>query len=100
MGAAAFVIPLRKNLIFTEINEGDEFGQLDLFYLSVRDSQTIEDVLKRKEKHQRLFTALAVTNIIVFQIRIESLLKMNNEFNEAFDQFFQKAGFKFHRLLL
>jgi hypothetical protein len=37
-GAAAFVIPLSKNLIFTEINEGDEFGQLDLFYLSVRDS--------------------------------------------------------------
>ena len=25
-GAAAFVIPLNKNLIFTEINEGDEFG--------------------------------------------------------------------------
>ena len=25
-GAAAFVIPLYKNLIFTEINEGDEFG--------------------------------------------------------------------------
>jgi hypothetical protein len=35
-GAAAFVIPLQKNLVFTEINEGDDFGQLDLFYLSVK----------------------------------------------------------------
>jgi hypothetical protein len=75
-------------LIFTEINEGDEFGQLDLFYLSIKGSQSIEDVLKSKEKQQRLFTVLAITNIIVFQIRMESLLRMNNDFKEAFDQFF------------
>ena len=75
-------------MIFTEINEGDEFGQLDLFYLSIKGSQSIEDVLKSKEKQQRLFTVLAITNIIVFQIRMESLLRMNNDFKEAFDQFF------------
>jgi hypothetical protein len=75
-------------LIFTEINEGDEFGQLDLFYLSIKGSQSIEDVLKSKEKQQRLFTVLAITNIIVFQIRMESLLRMNHDFKEAFDQFF------------
>lgn len=75
-------------MIFTEINEGDEFGQLDLFYLSIKGSQSIEDVLKSKEKQQRLFTVLAITNIIVFQIRMESLLRMNHDFKEAFDQFF------------
>jgi hypothetical protein len=75
-------------LIFTEINEGDEFGQLDLFYLSIKGSQSIEDVLKSKEKQQRLFTVIAITNIIVFQIRMESLLRMNHDFKEAFDQFF------------
>ena len=75
-------------MIFTEINEGDEFGQLDLFYLSIKGSQSIEDVLKSKEKQQRLFTVIAITNIIVFQIRMESLLRMNHDFKEAFDQFF------------
>ena len=75
-------------MIFTEINEGDEFGQLDLFYLSIKGSQSIEDVLKSKEKQQRLFTVLAITNIIVFQLRMESLLRMNHDFKEAFDQFF------------
>jgi hypothetical protein len=75
-------------LIFTEINEGDEFGQLDLFYLSIKGSQSIEDVVKSKEKQQRLFTVIAITNIIVFQIRMESLLRMNHDFKEAFDKFF------------
>ena len=75
-------------MIFTEINEGDEFGQLDLFYLSIKGSQSIEDVVKSKEKQQRLFTVIAITNIIVFQIRMESLLRMNHDFKEAFDKFF------------
>ena len=65
-GAAAFVIPLNKNIIFTEINQGDEFGQLDLFYLSKKGSQSIEEVLKSKERHLRLFTVLALTRINVF----------------------------------
>ena len=48
----------------------------------------------------RLFTVLALTRINVFQISTESLLKMSDDFKEAFDSFFHDAGFKFLRLLM
>lgn len=29
-GAAGFVLPLKKNIVYVEIQEGDDFGQIDI----------------------------------------------------------------------
>jgi hypothetical protein len=40
-GAAGFVLLLPTNIVFLNVKERDEFGYLDLFYLSVSHNKTV-----------------------------------------------------------
>ena len=47
-GAAGFVLPIKKNIVYAEIDEGDTFGQSDI-------SQAITDYKDENEDIETMF---------------------------------------------
>ena len=40
-GVAGFVLPFRKNIVYVEIDEGDDFGQADITASSIEENTEI-----------------------------------------------------------
>lgn len=55
-GTAAFVLPLDLNIVYVEIEEGDEFGQSDITLGSVLHNNKIIDFLKEEKFPHRFFS--------------------------------------------
>lgn len=59
-GTAGFVLPLKYNKVYIEINSGDHFGEIDLL-ISARErnhtlDQMMENLYQKKFNLQRQFT--------------------------------------------
>lgn len=45
-GTAGFVLPLRKNVVYIEINQGDYFGEIDLVFAAQDKLLTLETMIE------------------------------------------------------
>ena len=46
-GGAGFVIPFKSNIIYVEINSGDDFGQADIVACSIDHGVDLQEILKK-----------------------------------------------------
>ena len=44
-GTAGYVLPIRKNIVFVEIEKGDDFGQVCIVSASIEREAPIEELL-------------------------------------------------------
>lgn len=98
-GGAGYVIPSKRNVVYLEVNEGDDFGQLDIMSCSVDHQLSITDILKSTEALIRQFSVQALSDIEVFSLDLISLGRMSQEFYEGFQQIFADGEKKLQRLL-
>ncbi len=45
-GAAGYVVQLQQNIVYLEVNEGDEFGIFDISHLCIIEDQKMIKILK------------------------------------------------------
>ena len=84
-GAAGLVLLLNYNIVYAQIKENDDFGYLDIQFLSINQSKTVSQLLSNKEHLYRQFTVQALTNCQILKLPIKQLLEMEIEFKEVYD---------------
>lgn len=47
-GGAGFVLPFERNIVFIEINQGDDFGQHDIVSHSMETGETFQQVMNKQ----------------------------------------------------
>ena len=80
-GRAAFVLRQCENLPFVIIEEGDEFGVIDLIP-ETRQPTIVKEVV-------RVFTVMATEYSEMLCLSLENLAKVNNEFPSIMEESFQ-----------
>jgi CRP-like cAMP-binding protein len=61
-GSAGFVLPFRRNIVYVEIEEGDEFGHSDIFEAAseldheCEEMEAIIETMNGKQQMKRSFT--------------------------------------------
>jgi len=43
------VLPFRRNIVYIEINQGDDFGQVDIVSCSIDNDVSITDIIQTQE---------------------------------------------------
>lgn len=98
-GAAGFVLPLKVNIVYVELQEGDDFGQIDIVTSSMETNTPITKVLDNTEGLNRQFTVQALSDCELLMLSIKSLKQMSIEFFDAFQQLFAQGGIRLKRVL-
>ena len=101
-GTAGFVLKLKKNIVYIEINEGDDFGQVDLVQCSIdlkKDYRTDNEVFYNSDKLVRQFTVQALEKCELLTLSIADLVKMKHEFYEKYLELFEKSEIVLKRVL-
>lgn len=99
-GAAGFVLPFRRNIVFVEIDTGDEIGQEDLVEFSQENEVEFTSIIEGFSKVKRTFTVQALVNCELLALTLEDINKMAKEFYNIFEQLFEDAETKVRRLRL
>lgn len=101
-GSAGFVLKLKTNIVYIEINEGDDFGQVDLVQCSLdmqKDFRTDNDFFHNTDKLVRQFTVQALGKCELLTLSINDLVKMKQEFYEKYLELFEKSEIVLKRVL-
>ena len=90
LGAAGFVHlnPNNHNIIFVDLGEGDNYGQLELYFQCVIEDKSYQDVLNDERENHHYFTVQALTDCEIFSLSIKNLGRMIAEFPDAFKLIF------------
>jgi uncharacterized Tic20 family protein len=85
-GFAAFVLPLKKNIVYLYVNNGEFFGEVDLIMPAKEQGRSVEEMFDQiKNKHfnlQRQFTVQALDDSQFLTINIKNLSRMQKQFNQ------------------
>jgi len=94
-GTAGFVLPLKYNIVYIEINAGDHFGEIDLILASGEKNQSIdfmmEHMFQERFNLQRQFTVQAVEDCKLLSLSMQNLQRMWKQFNSHFNKLFEGA---------
>lgn len=99
-GAAGFVIPFRRNIVYIEVDTGDEIGQEDLVEFSEEQDCDILTIIEENAKVKRAFTVQALTNCELLALTLESINKLAREFYNVYENLFEMGDTKLRRLRL
>ena len=55
-GAAGFVLPFKENIVYVEIDEGDDFGQVDIIAQCLDEDIDVITLFRNKLSLKRQFT--------------------------------------------
>lgn len=99
-GAAGYVLPFMNNIVYIEVDTGDDFGTADLIELSQEKDLPIEEIIKGNGTAKRTFTVFALTNCELLSLTLEILHKMAKEFYNHFESLFDRGDTKLRRLRL
>ena len=98
-GSAGFSIPYKnRNIIYCELLQGDDFGQVDIFYSAFDRKITPEELILSKESIIRSFSALTTKDCEIFTFDFDCLKKMIIEFKIAFEGLFRNGELRLRRL--
>lgn len=99
-GAAGFVLPFRRNIVYVEVDTGDEIGQEDLVEFSQEQDCDILTILEENAKVKRTFTVQALVNCELLALTHESINKLAREFYNVYESMFEMGDTKLRRLRL
>lgn len=89
-----------KNIVFIEIDKGDDFGNADLIEASIEQEISIEDIIQGQGAAKRTFTVYALTNCELLALTLDIIFKMTKEFYHVFEAMFEDGELKLKRLRL
>lgn len=95
-GAAGYVLPSHGNIVYVEIDEGDDFGQSDII------SYPDPDIIKNLEKHgslKRSLTVQALINCECLTLNTNDIIKIYKEFHESFEELIKTANIQLSGLM-
>jgi hypothetical protein len=99
-GAAGFVIPFRRNIVYIEVDTGDEIGQEDFLEFSHENHMDFLEIIEGSSKVKRQFTVQALVDCELLALTTESMNKMAREFYHIFEQMFEQSEVKLRRMRL
>lgn len=67
-GQAAYVLPFRRNIVYVELQVGDDFGHVDVILSSITLGLPILGILQHKQFLKRCFTVQALGDIELLQL--------------------------------
>jgi hypothetical protein len=85
--------------VYVEIDEGDDFGQVDILSCSIDEECEVQDIFDDVDSLKRQFTVQALVNCELMSLSTDSLKKMSQEFYDAFVSLFSLAKIRLERLL-
>ena len=97
-GSAGFVLPLKCNIIYVEINEGDDFGQVDILACSIEEEKSIEEMMQNRNHIIRRFTVQVLSDSEVLELSMKDLIAMKKQHFNAYSSIFDIAEYKLRRL--
>lgn len=99
-GAAGFVVPIFRNVVFVELDEGDSFGESDIIQSCLDEDIPLMDMIAGEGMPKRSFTVQALVNCEVLAMSLPILYRMSKEFYADFAQIFTVADVKLKMLRL
>lgn len=77
-GTAGFVLPLRKNVVYIEINQGDHFGEIDLVFAAQDKLMPLDLMIEymtyqNEFNLQRVFTVQAIEDCTLLSLSTQNL---------------------------
>jgi CRP-like cAMP-binding protein len=95
-GKAGYVLPRYNNAIYSEIEQGEHFGHLDIFGVrSMNDKLAANNSNKKKATLLRKFTTLARINCELLTLGVSELDKMRVEFPDVFEELYNDGKTKY-----
>lgn len=94
-GTAGFVLPLRFNVVYIEINQGDYFGEIDIVNAANEKIVKVDDLFdglySDKFSLQRSFTVQAIDDCTLLSLSMKNLKRMRMQFNSEFNILFRRS---------
>lgn len=92
-GTAGYVLPLKENIVYIEINLGDHFGETDLIVAASEHQMNVEEMFENKNNYSfnmvRQFTVQALENCLLLTLSKVNLQRMQKHFNPQFKKLFR-----------
>ena len=98
-GHAGYVLQFIRNIVYIELHQGDDFGQIDIMQCGIQHSMTIVEILNHNELLTRHFTVQALCNTEVLALSVKDLHKMSQIFVDAFQSIFADGEVLLRRTL-
>lgn len=70
-GTAAYVLPLERNVVYVEVEEGDDFGQSDLILGSILNDLKLVEFLKEEKFPHRFFSVKCLERCQILELDIQ-----------------------------